>query len=570
MEFSNQVILLGAVLLLLSIFASAASSRVGMPLLLAFLLLGMLAGEDGPGGIHFSNFQAAHLIGSLALAVILFDGGMRTRAETFRVALYPALSLATVGVALTSLVTGLFAAWALGFGWMEGLLVGAIVGSTDAAAVFSLLRYQGMALKQRVGATLEIESGSNDPMAVLLTVLLVEALAAGQESLGWNMLGEFLRQMGLGVAAGVAGGKAIAWTVNRLELEQGLYALLAVGGGVSLFAVTSLAGGSGFLAIYLAGLVLGNSRVRAADSIRQIHDGLAWLSQIGMFLMLGLLVTPSALLPVAPQAMLIALVLMFAARPLAVWLCLLPYRFPLREQVYIAWVGLRGAVPIILATFPLLAGLEHANVYFNVTFFVVLMSLVMQGWTLAPLARRLGLEVPPSPEPMQRVELGAGGPVDVGLLGYRLAPGSPAAGQELGRLPLPENVLPATLIRAGRAIPPTGDVRLKTGDSLYLAAPRDAEALLNRLFVPSATGELAPGVFFGDFILHGDAGMESLAFFYGFKLPPEAAGQSLSEYLDQAFRRRPVVGDRVALGRVEFVVREMERGRITQVGMKLR
>ncbi|MGD9786344.1 MAG: potassium/proton antiporter [Sulfuricellaceae bacterium] len=570
MDFSNQVILLGAVLLLLSIFASAASSRVGMPLLLAFLLLGMLAGEDGPGGIHFSNFQAAHLIGSLALAVILFDGGMRTRVETFRVALYPALSLATIGVALTSLVTGLFAAWVLGFGWMEGLLVGAIVGSTDAAAVFSLLRYQGMALKQRVGATLEIESGSNDPMAVLLTVLLIEALAAGQEGLGWNMLGEFLRQMGLGVAAGAAGGKAIAWVVNRLELEQGLYALLTVGGGVSLFAATSLAGGSGFLAIYLAGLVLGNSRVRATDSIRRIHDGLAWLSQIGMFLMLGLLVTPSALLPVAPQAMLIALVLMFVARPIAVWLCLLPYRFPLREQVYIAWVGLRGAVPIILATFPLLAGLEHAHAYFNVTFFVVLMSLVMQGWTLAPLAHRLGLEVPPSPEPMQRVEFSADGPVDVDLLGYRLAPGSSAVGQELGRLPLPENVFPATLIRAGRAIFLSGGIRLKAGDSLYLAAPREAEVLLNRLFASPSTGELSPGAFFGDFVLNGDADMAALALLYGFEPPPEAAGLRLSAYLDRAFRRRPVVGDRVVQGRVEFVVREMERGRITQVGMKLR
>ncbi len=571
MDFSHQIILLGAALLLLSIFASAVSSRVGMPLLLAFLILGMLAGEDGPGGIQFGNFQAAHLIGSLALAVILFDGGMRTRVETFRVALYPALSLATLGVVLTSLVTGLFASWILGFGWMEGLLVGAVVGSTDAAAVFSLLHYRGMALKQRVGATLEIESGSNDPMAVLLTVLLIEALAAGQESLGWNMLWEFLRQMGLGVAAGAAGGKALAWLVNRLDLEQGLYPLLAVGGGVSLFAATSLIGGSGFLAIYLAGLILGNGRLRAADHIRRVHDGLAWLSQIGMFLMLGLLVTPSALLPVASQAMLIALVLMFVARPLAVWLCLLPFRFPLREQGYIAWVGLRGAVPIILAIFPLLAGLEHAHAYFNVTFFVVLTSLVMQGWTLAPLARRLGLEVPPNPEPLQRVEFCAECRVDFELLGYRIAADSPAAGQELRRLPLPEDVHPATVIRGGRAFSPGGDTRLEAGDSIYVVAPLESQDLLNRLFVPAGTANgLSPRVFFGDFVLRGDADMEALAHLYGFDLPSEAAGLNLSGFLTRAFVQRPVVGDRVALGKVEFVVKEVGPRGITQVGMKLR
>ena len=381
MSFANHIIFFGAALLLISIVASAFSARVGAPLLLVFLVIGMLAGEDGPGNIAFDDFRLANLLGSLALAIILFDGGLRTRAELFRVGLRPALSLATVGVLITGALLGLFAAWVLRIDWMQGLLIGAIVASTDAAAVFSLLHAHGISLKQRVSATLEIESGSNDPMAVFLTVALVELLASGRP-LDWTLLESFALQMGLGAVGGWVGGQALAWLLNRLSLPPALYPLLAAGGGVFIFGAVALADGSGFLAIYLAGVVIGNRKVQGEENILRVHDGLAWLSQIGMFLMLGLLATPVELVPTAAPGLLIALFLIFVARPLAVFVSLIPFHFPWQERLFISWVGLRGAVPIILATFPLLAGLPRATLFFHVAFVVVLVSLMVQGWTI--------------------------------------------------------------------------------------------------------------------------------------------------------------------------------------------
>ncbi|HET6491858.1 MAG TPA: potassium/proton antiporter, partial [Burkholderiales bacterium] len=318
MDLSNQIILLGALLILASILASAFSARFGAPILLVFLVLGMLAGEDGPGGIEFNDFQIAYLGSTLALAVILFDGGMRTSAESFRVALRPAVSLATVGVVVTAVITGGFAAWIFDMHWLQGLLIGAIVGSTDAAAVFALLHAHGMDLKQRVAATLEVESGSNDPMAVFLVVVLIEVIAAGHTNLSWTVAAEFVKQMTLGGVAGFLGGRLLVWLINHLTLVTGLYPLLAVAGGVTIYGAVTVAGGSGFLAIYLTGITLGNSRLQAMQNILRVNDGLAWLSQIMMFLLLGLLVTPSEIPPIALPALAVALVLTLVARPLAV------------------------------------------------------------------------------------------------------------------------------------------------------------------------------------------------------------------------------------------------------------
>ena len=382
MEHWNLAILVGALLLLVSIVASDISSRMGAPLLLVFLGLGMLAGEDGPGGIRFNDFDVTYLIGTLALAVIIFDGGMRTRRESFRVALWPAASLATLGVLATAGLVGAFAAWVLGLTWLEGMLLGAIVGSTDAAAVFALLRHAGTGLKERVSATLEIESASNDPMAIFLTVALLELLAAGRGEFNLAILANFLQQFGLGAVLGLAGGRLLVWLINRLRLASGLYPLLAASGAVLLFAVTAALGGSGFLAVFLAGLLLGNSRVQSAQNIQRVHDGLAWLSQITLFLILGLLVTPSELFDVAAPALAISAFLMLVARPLAVALSLAPFRFPWREQVFVSWVGLRGAVPVVLALFPFIYGADHAHLYFNVAFFIVLGVGVIVGGPL--------------------------------------------------------------------------------------------------------------------------------------------------------------------------------------------
>jgi cell volume regulation protein A len=530
----------------------------------------MLAGEDGPGGFKFNNFELAYLGSTLALAVILFDGGVRTNAESFRIALRPAVSLATLGVVVTAVIAGAFATWLLELNWMQGLLIGAIVGSTDAAAVFALLQARGMELQQRVRATLEVESGSNDPMAVFMVVVLVEALAAGQTSLSAGVIVEFVKQMALGALGGFIAGRALVWLVNHLNLETGLYPLLAVAGGVATYGLITVAGGSGFLAIYLAGIILGNSSLQAMRDIRRVNDGLAWLSQIMMFLLLGLLVTPSQFLPVALPALLVALALMLVARPVAVCISLLPFRMPWREQLFVGWVGLRGAVPIVLATFPLLAGLEQGPAYFNVAFIVVLMSLLLQGWTIAPLARMLKLEVPPRVKPLQQIDLDIPGQFHHDLLGYQLEAGSLAVGKPHLQLPLPPEVEVAAVVRGTQVMSLATLGPLQAGDYVYvLAVPRHVETL-NRLFgVAHGPARLEEHRFFGDFVLNGDALIADVDAIYGLGIHDHGPGETLTGYFKRKLRGAPVVGDRLRLGSVELVVREVEKDLITRVGLKL-
>ncbi|MFO1205481.1 MAG: potassium/proton antiporter [Burkholderiales bacterium] len=570
MSSANHIIFFGAALLLIAIIASAFSARVGAPLLLVFLVIGMLAGEDGPGGVDFDDFRLANLAGSLALAVILFDGGLRTRAELFRVGLRPALSLATVGVVITGALLGAFAAWVLGIQWMQGLLIGAIVASTDAAAVFSLLHAHGIALKQRVSATLEIESGSNDPMAVFLTIALVELLASGRTELDWHIIETFVLQMGIGACAGWAGGQALAWLLNRLTLPPALYPLLAAGGGVFIFGAVALADGSGFLAIYLAGVVIGNRQVQGQENILRVHDGLAWLSQIGMFLMLGLLADPAGLASVAVPSLAIALFLIFIARPLAVLASLAPFHFPWREQVFISWVGLRGAVPIILATFPLLAGVAQAGLFFHVAFVVVLVSLMVQGWTIGLAAKWLQLEVPPTPEPAQKVDLDVAGRFNLELSGYSLKPGSPALGLPLSELALPEESQIAGIVRGGRLTRLALEAPLQAGDYVYMLSERDALDTLGRVLTGTqAPARLEEHEFFGEFVLNGDARLTDLAEVYGIELPPAMETMTAADLLDRRFAHRPVVGDRLRLGRLELVAMEIKAGRVAKVGLNL-
>jgi cell volume regulation protein A len=569
-EFFNELIFYGALLVVLGILASAFSSRFGAPILLVFLLLGMLAGEDGPGGIKFNNFELSYLVSTLALAVILFDGGMRTSAESFRVALRPAVSLATLGVIITAVITGAFATWLFDLRWMQGLLIGSIVGSTDAAAVFALLHARGIELQQRVRATLEVESGSNDPMAVFMVIVLVEALAAGHATLSPAVALEFVKQMALGAVGGLVAGRLLIWLINHLSLESGLYPLLAVTGGVATYGAITVAGGSGFLAIYLAGVILGNSPLQASQNILRVNDGLAWLSQIMMFLLLGLLVTPSEFPPFALPGLLMALGLMLIARPVSVWISLLPFRLSWREQLFISWVGLRGAVPIILATFPLLAGLEHGNVYFNAAFIVVLMSLLLQGWTIAAVARVLRLEVPPRGKPLQQIDLDIPGHFNHDLLGYRLESDSIAAGKPPAQLPLPREVEIAAVIR-GTQVMSLGTLGpLQAGDYLYvLAVPEHVEAL-NRLFgVSHGPGRLEKDRFFGDFVLNGDARVADIEAVYGLGFPDHEPEETLAGFLARKFRGAPVIGDRLRVGGVELVVREVEKGLVTRVGLKL-
>ncbi len=569
MEMTNNIIMLAGLLFSVSVLISVITTRLGMPLLLAFLGLGMLAGEDGPGRIHFENVEAAYFVGTLALAVILFNGGLCTRISTFRVGLWPALWLATLGVAITAAVTGLMAVWLLPINWTEGLLIGAIVGSTDAAAVFSVLHSRGLQLKQRVDATLQIESGINDPMAIFLTLTLVGLLAPGTGELSWDVAWLFAQQMGVGTVMGLLGGWALGGLINRLTLAVGLYPLLAFSGVLLIFGATAVAGGSGYLAVYLAGLVMGNRPLQGKQNIHRFHDGLAWLSQISMFLILGLLVTPSNLIPVTPYSLLIALVLIVLARPLAVGVCLLPFRFPWRERLFISWVGLRGAVPIVLALFPLLAGLDNAPLFFNVVFFVVLVSLILQGWTVAPAARWLKLEVPPGPGAMHRVELDLPGQHSYELVAYRLAAGNPAIHHPLTRLPLPRAASLAAIVRAEELLDTHQVDAFLEGDYVYLIAQSEDIPALDRLFASVALPmRLEPHHFFGDLVLDGQASMAEVVRFYGLEMEPDLMIGTLEDCLSRTFNK-PVVGDRLKVGSIEFVVREMQGSRIRKVGMRL-
>ncbi|WP_373509166.1 potassium/proton antiporter [Thiocapsa sp.] len=382
-------------LVLLSVLLSPLAIRLGAPILLIFLGIGMLVGQDGPGGFAFDDFALAYHVGSIALAVILFAGGLGTRVRDIRVCWGPALILATLGVVITTAVVGV-SIWLLGVSLLVALLLGAVVGSTDAAATFLLLQGRGIRLKGRVMETIVVESGLNDPMAIFLTIVLVSFVDAGGAELSWALGGTFALQLGVGAVAGLLGGLILAWLINRLELASGLFAVLALSGAMALFGGTQLIGGSGYLAVYLCGVVLMDrlSGLRR-DELDITHGSLAWLSQILMFLMLGLLVTPHQFRGEVMHAAGIAFILVFIARPLAVAVCLAPFRFSLNERLFIAWVGLRGAVPIFLAIIPVMSpGPVDVN-FFNVVFMVVIASLVLQGWTIPWLARRLDLESEP-------------------------------------------------------------------------------------------------------------------------------------------------------------------------------
>ena len=387
---AHELILLGGALGLLSILAGLVSRRVGAPVLLVFLALGMLAGEDGPLGIPDDDFESTYLIGSVALAVILFEGGLKTPVSMFRLAFWPAASLATFGVAMTAGVLGIF-------GWLvdrvpliAALLAGAAAAPTDAAAVAVLLRRTGAALPERLLALLEVESGLNDPMSVFLTFLLMHLIAQpGSLGLGDGAL-MFCREMIGGAGFGLAGGWALSQALKRLRLEPSLAPVLVLAGGLTIFGCAQLLDTSGFLATYLAAVVTGASRFGARQEVEHFFEGMAWLSQIVLFVMLGLLVTPHRLPPYLPGAIIGAAVLMFLARPVAVFMCLLPFRFSLREISFASWVGLRGAVPIYLSIIPGLADPSRDERLFASIFILVIASLIVQGWTVASAARLLG------------------------------------------------------------------------------------------------------------------------------------------------------------------------------------
>lgn len=482
----DLALLVGGLLLLLGIASSKLSTRVGMPVLVLFLGLGMLAGSDGFGGIAFGDFGLANALASAALALILFDGGLRTSWQSVAAAWKPALSLSTLGVLVTAGLTGLAAWLLLDLPLMQGLLLGAIVGSTDAAAVFSVLRTSGLRLPERLTATLEVESGSNDPMAIFLTLGLVGLITA-PEAPASDLLLLFVAQFGLGTLVGVGGGLLASWAVNRINLDHaGLYPLLVTAGGLVTFGAAALLGGSGFLAVYVAGVVLGNRRLVFRNGILFFHDATAWLGQIALFVMLGLLSFPSRLPEIVGPGLLIAVVLIVVARPVAVWLCTRPFGFDAREMGLVSWAGLKGAVPITLATFPLMAGVEGSALVFDVVFFVVLLSAVLQGWTLAGVARRLGLAQPSVAVPPVSVEFNALRHMDGEVVDYTVEPSARVAGQALRDVAIPEGVAVTLVVRGGAIVIPRGTTRLLPGDHVFVAMHAPLRPFISRLFDPYA------------------------------------------------------------------------------------
>ncbi|MBT3145832.1 potassium/proton antiporter [Neptunomonas phycophila] len=559
---------------MVSILASSLTVRAGLPLLLVFLGVGMLAGEEGIGQLDFDNSGLAFFVGNLSLAVILLDGGMRTKTSTFRVALWPSLSLATLGVVLTTAAVGAFAAWLLDVKLIYGLLLGAIVGSTDAAAVFSLLRNSGVRLNERVGGTLEIESGANDPMAILLVVMLTGLLQTADHLSVWAFLAQMFQQFALGSIIGLLGGKLLLLILRRVPLVEGLYAILIISFGLAVFSGVNMVGGSGFLAVYLAGLTVGNGHLKQLESISKVMDGLAWLAQAGMFLLLGLLVTPSSLLTHGLEALAIAAFLIFVARPLAVMVCLLPFDFRWSENFYISWVGLRGAVPIVLALYPVIAGLTNASLLFEITFTVVLISLLLQGSTVPLVARWLKVVVPPAPAPTTRFSL-----IDDVNSHYSLELYEFFVQADSLHIPasVVQNVPSATvstpqlvaLVRDKKPMVVNAETELKAGDRIWmLLHPDDVNEVALRFSQQTSESFLLQN-FFGEFSIRGDAPLLDLAKVYGVPLEGISAEDTAAELLQRQLGKSLVVGDRARFGNLRLTIRQMNGNQIEVIGLKL-
>ena len=564
-DLVNAMIFVGAALVLAGMLSSLVATRFGAPLLLVFLIVGMLAGEDGPGGIVFDDYRTTYLVGMIALSVILFDGGLRTRLSSFREVMAPSLLLASVGVLVTAAIVALAVWGALGFTPVQGMLLGSIVASTDAAAVFFLIRTGGLRLPHRVGATLEVESSTNDPISLFLVILLTEFLLAHGEMGAVELLVEIVREGLLGAGLGVGGGVLLVAMLNRVPMPGGLHPLFVVTGAITIAGFTLVIGGSGLLAAYVAGLVMANRPTRAYPSIVGFHDAVTWLCQIVMFLVLGLLVTPSTLWTYAGQGVFVAVVLTLVARPIAVWLCLGPFGFTRNEKAFVSWVGLRGAVSIFLAAIPQLAGLPAAPIYFNIAFFVVLVSLLVQGSTLNAAARRLGVALRSAGPSAIRVEIDIPGQTEQEIVGYPVTAESIILG--LSRLPGWARIV--MVVRKGHILEPAEAGPLQRGDYAYFLVSRQRLPRLDSLFRSSPDVARRLGLIFGELAIRGETRIDEVASLYDLDFGPHAAEETVAHWIAARLDGRPALDAPVAIPRATLIVRRLESGRIASVGLQL-
>ncbi|UTO05536.1 potassium/proton antiporter [Moraxella sp. FZLJ2107] len=609
----NIFYVVASILIFISIMTSTLSARLGVPLLLFFLAVGMLAGEEGVMGIQFADYNLANFIGQAALACILLDGGLRTSLHSFRVGLKPAVTLASWGVLATVAVLGVFATWLLGVDWRLGVLMAAIVGSTDAAAVFSLLRHGGVKLNDRVQATLEIESGANDPLAILLvTAMIALNLDPTSQGIG-DLVLMLISQIGIGLISGLVAGWALSRLLPKVHLADGMYAILIMSAGMAIFGATNLLGGSGFLAVYLAGVVIGNTKVRATEHVLRVMDSFAWLSQAVLFVVLGLLVKPSSILEVWHYSLLIFLFLLFIARPFAVASSLLPFRFGFREISFISWVGLRGAVPITLAIIPVTMQVPGADLAFNITFGVVILSLLAQGTSIPMMSRLFRVWVPTDNAPKAEHEIWVGDQANITLYEFEVKPGAFAIGrhpQGISSKVNSNDISVFAVVRNERLLSVNDETILKTGDVVWYALRGDYAASIAKIFNNSATQYQKNSEFYGDWLLSPHVLISDLPFYNlatrslannnklsrlppvasaldVFTVAPQVTGlsgvddelierltaaqnQTIEEFMLGQFSTEPVKGDTVRLNdHWSLIVRDIDnKGRLRGVGLK--
>lgn len=473
---AGNILLTGSVLLLVSVIAGKTTNRLGVPTLIFFLIIGILAGSEGIGGIQFDNAAVAQLIGITALNFILFSGGLDTNWQSIKPVLWRGVALSTLGVFLTALAVGIFVHYAFGFTILEGLLLGAIVSATDAAAVFSILRNKGIALKGYLRPVLELESGSNDPMAYFLTITLTGLVMSGNIDPAVVVI-SFLKEFILGAAIGFSMGKASVWLVNNIKLEtEGLYPVLTLGLAIFTYSLTHAIGGNGFLAIYLCAIIMGNSKMVHKRSLIKFYDGQAWLMQIILFLTLGLLVFPSKVFPLIGMGLLISAFLIFVARPLAVFASLSFFKSNTRSKLFLSWVGLRGSVPIVFATYPLLAGFPKSELIFNLVFFISITSVLLQGTTLSHVAKLLHVTVPQKAKRRTGLDFELTDKIKTAMEEIRIPDDAAVIGKRIVELGTPATINILSIERAGVYIVPNGSTKLMGGDILHVLA-EDESAL---------------------------------------------------------------------------------------------